>query len=236
MEFKPVFTNTRNVRNFTVMMDALDLGAGEGRLGLVWGRAGRGKTRTCQWWHAHHGGVYLRVATVWRSSEMELLKALCRELGVVAPQGRRGPAFAEAVERLISQPTPVFLDEIDKMPRFFLDLVRDLSDLSGAPIILVGEEELVSLVKQNRRVWSRIYQQIEFSGIELADVVTYTGEAAGLKLPIKVASILHRECGGDFRLLRRNVLQLVQYCNANNTSDVTEQMVKVAVQAGVTGK
>ena len=235
MKLNPVFTHTRNVRNFGVLMEALELGAGEGRLGLVWGQAGRGKTRTTQWWYANNGGIYIRVATVWRSSELELLRTLCRELGVIAPPGRKGPAFQECVEKLISTPKPVFLDEIEKMPGFFLDLLRDLSDLSGAPVILVGEEELVSAVKQNRRVWSRIYQQMQFEPLEIADILAYTSEAAGLKLPIKLASMIHKATGGDFRLLRRHTLQIVHFCNANGVAEPTEQIVRTAIQTAVTG-
>ena len=79
IEYKPVFIeSTKNVRNFKVMMDGLELGAGEGRLGMVYGRAGRGKTRTSQWYHAHNGGVFLRMQTIWRTSELEFIRALCR--------------------------------------------------------------------------------------------------------------------------------------------------------------
>ena len=39
---KPVFVQTRNVRNFQAMMGGLALAEGEGRLGLIFGRAGRG--------------------------------------------------------------------------------------------------------------------------------------------------------------------------------------------------
>lgn len=235
MQIKPVFVQTRNVRNFTVLMDALDLGAGEGRLGLIWGQAGRGKTRTTHWWHANHGGIYIRIATVWRSSELEFLKTLCRELGVVNPPGRKGPAYTEAVDKLMSQPTPVFLDEIEKMPGYFLDLMRDLSDSSGAPFILIGEEELVTAVKQNRRVWSRIFQQLAFEPLEMADVITYSRETAGFTLPIKLAGLLHKASGGDFRLLRRHILQVVHYCNANGVQEPTEQIIKTAIQTAVTG-
>lgn len=214
-KLKPVFVNTTNVRNFEVMMEALDAAEGEGRLGMVFGQAGRGKTRTAQRYAAHNGCVYLRMATVWRSSELEFLKALCKELGITHPPHRKGPAFAEAVDRLISDPRPVFLDEIEKLPRHFMDVVRDLSDLSGAAFVLIGEEELVPCMQRNRRVWSRTYRQLEFKPITTADVLAYARQAADLALDPDTAAVIHKDTAGDFRLVRADILNLMQIAAAN---------------------
>ncbi|MBW2606109.1 MAG: ATP-binding protein [Deltaproteobacteria bacterium] len=234
IEVKPVFVEkTKNVRNLCVMMDGLALGRGEGRLGMVYSRAGRGKTRTTQWYHAHNGGVFLRMQTIWRTSELEFLKALCRELGIMSPPGRKGPAFMSIVETLISDPKPVFLDEVEKLPRYFLDVIRDLSDLSTAPIVLIGEEELVSYMKINRRVWSRTYQSLEFLPISKPDIVAYIREASGLSVDSQVAGVFHAASGGDFRIVRRGLLSLAQIANAKQTDQITVDMAQVAVKTGL---
>lgn len=233
IKVKPVFVKTKNVRNLEVMMDGLAMAAGEGRLGLVFGRAGRGKTRSCQTWYGHNGGVFMRAMTIWRTSELEFLKELCRQLGIKVPPKRKGPAFIEALERLSSDPRPVFIDEIEKLPGTFLDVIRDLSDLSLAPFILVGEEELVYAMKRNRRVWSRTYQQLEFEPISISDVIGYAKAASGLAITPGVASILHRSSEGDFRIVRRDMLALVQIANAKNTEAITEDMAKIAVKTGL---
>lgn len=235
IQFKPTFVKTKNVRNFEVMMDALALGAGEGRLGLVYGRAGRGKTRTSQWYTAHNGCVYLRMATVWHSSELYFLKALCREVGILTPPARKGPCYDAVVDILAADPRPVFLDEPEKMTRRFLDVVRDISDESAAPFVLIGEEELVSYMKLNRRIWSRTFQQIEFQPIGNADIVSYASQATGLKLTPETAGIFHGASGGDFRLVRRDIISLVQIASAKQTSEITVEMAKMAVKAGLKG-
>jgi DNA transposition AAA+ family ATPase len=237
IEIKPVFIEkTKNVRNFSVMMDGLALGRGEGRLGMVYGRAGRGKTRTSQWYHAHHGGVFLRMQTIWRTSELEFLRALCRELGILSAPGRKGPAFMSAVDALIADPKPVFLDEVEKLPRYFLDVIRDLSDLSTAPVILVGEEELVSYMRVNRRVWSRTYQAIEFLPISKPDISAYIREASGLPVDNHVADVFHAASCGDFRIVRRGLLALAQIANAKQTDQITVDMAQVAVKTGLAGR
>jgi len=236
LQLKPVFVKTKNVRNFEVMMDGLALGEGEGRFGLVYSRAGRGKSRTCQWYHGHHSSIYLRMVKIWAYSDIEFLKKLARELGVFNPPHRRGACFQEIIDRLIDEPRPVFLDEIEKLPSAILEIARDITDITTAPIILVGEEELVPHMSKNRRVWSRTYQQLEFEPINVADVIMYASEAAGLKLEIPVAEIFHRASGGDFRLIRRDLLNLIQIANAKSTKDITVEMARMAVKAGLSGR
>lgn len=234
---KPVFVEkTKNVRNFSVMMDGLELGRGEGRLGMVYGRAGRGKTRTAQWYHAHNGGVFLRMQTIWRTSELEFLRALCRELGILSAPGRKGPAFMAIVDALTINPKPIFLDEVEKLPKYFLDVIRDISDLSTTSIVLIGEEELVSYMRINRRVWSRTYQTMEFLPISKLDIAVYIREASGISVDNIVAGILLDASGGDFRIVRRGLLALVQIANAKQTDQITPDMAQVAVKTGLIGR
>ena len=236
IKLKPVFVKTKNVRNFEVMMDALAMNEGEGCFGMVYSRAGRGKTRTSQWYSAHHDCVYLRVLSIWRSGELDFLKAFCRELDILTPPKRKGPAFDAAVENLVANQRPVFLDEAEKMPSSFLDIVRDIADCARIPVIMVGEEELVSYMERNRRVWSRTFRKLEFKPIEVADIIMFGADAAGLKLNIPVASILHEASDGDFRLVKRDLLGIAQAANASQTKDVSEKMAKIVVKAGFSGK
>jgi len=236
LQLKPVFVKTKNVRNFEVMMDGLAMSAGEGRFGMVWSRAGRGKTRTCQWWHAHNPSIYIRTMKIWAKSDIEFLKDFARELGMIEPPHRRGICFREIVDRLIDDPRPVFIDEIEKVPGMIMEIIRDISDITTAPFIFVGEEELYSVMERNRRVWSRTYQQLKFDPIDAADIIMYASDASGLKLELSVAAILHKASGGDFRIVRRDMLNLIQIAEAKGTRDITEDMAKIAVKTGLTGR
>ena len=234
--FTPTFIRTKNVRNFEVMMDGLSLGKGEGMFGLVYGQAGRGKSRTCEWYHGHHDTLYLRMMKVWAKSDIEFLKAFARELGLKHPPHRRGPCFREVVDRLISDPRPVFLDEIEKLPGDILEICRDITDVTTAPIILVGEEELVSYMNRNRRVWSRTFQKLEFAPLDTADVMYFAKETTGLSLPPEGGALILANADGDLRLVKRAVLNLVQIANAKGSAAVTMEMIKVAIKTGLGGK
>lgn len=236
IKLKPAFVKTKNVRNFEVMMDALAMNEGEGCFGMVYSRAGRGKTRTSQKYSARHNCVYLRILAIWRTGVLDFLKEFCRALDIPTPPKRKGPAFNAIVDNLLKNQRPVFLDEAEKMPSTFLDVVRDIADLARVPVIMIGEEELVSYMERNRRVWSRTFRKLEFKPIEIADIIMYGADATGLKLSIPVASILHGASGGDFRIVKRDLLGIAQAAHASQTKDVTEKMAKIVVKAGLTGK
>uniref|UniRef100_A0A6M3KPT8 Putative ATPase domain containing protein n=1 Tax=viral metagenome TaxID=1070528 RepID=A0A6M3KPT8_9ZZZZ len=242
IRFTPKFVKTKNVRNTEVFMDGLDLGRGEGRFAMIWSESGRGKTHTVEWWHAHNESIFLRTKKVWGSSEVEFLTDLAKEppLRIVDPPRRKARIFADILDRMIANPVPVFIDEIERFPNSFVEILRDLTNLSTAPVILVGEEELVTYMQRNRRVWTRTYRQLEFQPITASDVIVYTAETTGLKLTPSVADIIQKArtkeiTDGNFRLVKRTLLALVQYCNAKQTADVTEEMARIAVKQGLSG-
>lgn len=232
----PKFVNTRNVRNFQAMTDALALSAGEGRLAVVYGQAGRGKTRTAQVYAAHNRCAFLRCLSIWRTSEIDFLHGLCRELNVVNPPHRKQPAFTAVLEALIQQGgRPVFIEEIEKLPRLHLELVRDLADLSAAAFVLIGEEELESHVRQVRRMWNRTFQLLEFAPLGVGDVIMYAKEAAELELPPDVAAILHSNSIGNFRVIKRDLQNLCNTMNAKGTAIPTVELVKIAMKQSLRG-
>ena len=115
------------------------------------------------------------------------------------------------MDRLIDERKPIFLDEFEKLPQNYLGIIRELTETTGVPFVLIGEEELLAYMRRDERVWSRTYQQIEFQPITESDIILYAGEAARIKLSSPVAKILLAASGGDFRIVRRDLLKLVFY-------------------------
>jgi hypothetical protein len=234
--FNPEIVPNKNVRNFEVMMDDIQIAKDEGMFCCVFGRAGRGKSRTVKWYHSHHDTIYLRMMSAWKKTDIEFLKDFSRELGVMNPPHRRGPCFREIIDRLMADPRPIFLDEIEKMPNDVLEICRDITDVTTAPIILVGEEELFSYMNNNRRVWSRTFQKLEFMPIETADVMLYAKNAAGMMLAPEGAALILSRAEGDLRLVKRTLLNLIRIANSKGGDTVTMEMIKVAIKRGLVGK
>lgn len=234
IEVKNPFIRTKNVRNVDVMMEGLGLAEGEGRFGIIYGEAGLGKSRTVQRWYANNSeSIYLRTQKVWESTYTGFLQALVRELDIKPVPRFKAQCFTESVNALVQRPRAIFIDEIERLPSGFLEVVRDLTDITGCPVILIGEEELYAHMRQNRRVWSRTFQQVEFRTIGASDIMLYFKEASGLTPAPEVAATAHTLSGGNFRDVRRIVLNLAQICNAKKTSEIDTEMVKVAYKTGL---
>lgn len=225
LQIKDTFVNTRNVRNFQVMMDGLALGEGRGRFGVVFGQAGLGKTTAVDNWYGNNASHYLRLAKVW--SPTDFLFAIARELKVVDPVRRRGVLFTEIVDKLIASPSPLFIDEIDKMPAEFLEILRDMADMTGAAVVLIGEESLLRKVQMNRRVWSRVYQQLGFGPIAVDDVAKLFAESCGIKMVLPIAKFVHERSQGNWRDVYRFMLVAAQYCQHKETSELTDETARI---------
>lgn len=236
---KPVFATTKNVRNFEVMMDFFNIWHDEkeveGIMGIVYSRAGRGKTRTAQWYAAHNNCIYIRMESIWSTTYLGFLHALCRELEIVSPPCRKTKCFYSIIDALLAKKRPVFLDEVEKLPKTYLEIIRDITDITGAPFVLIGEEELVPYLQQNRRIWSRCYYKLKFDPLTIADITLYFHDAIEIDLPFQIASMFHIASEGDFRLVRRYLVALTQIINATETKTVTEEMAKISIDTGLKG-
>ena len=226
----------RNVQNFDDLMEGLARSPGEGRFACVYGRAGRGKSRTILRWHGSHADtVYLRMLTVWRSSFRGFLQALCFELGDTSPPFFTAAAFKRAVELLQRQPRTVFLDEIEKLGRPFLEVVRDLADLTGCAVVLAGEEELRAIMSYERRVWSRTFEELEFQPLSPADIMLFSKAVADAPLSAAAAAIFHQASGGDLRIIKRDLSSALRLAHAKHANEISPEIAAAAVKAGKKG-
>ena len=237
IEVRSPFIKTRNVDNFDVMMDGLALAEGEKRFGLVYGEAGRGKSRTAQRWYANNANsIYIHTRKIWESSYLGFLRQMCKELDIKPIPRFKDICFDLITDALLQRPRVVLIDEIERLPPGFLEVTRDLTNITGCPIVLIGEDELVSYMRRNRRVWSCTFQQVEFRPIGAGDTMIYVREACGLNLPPEAAATTHRLSEGNFRDIRRIVLNLVQICNAKKTTEVGVEMVEIAYKTGLSSR
>lgn len=235
IQIQPSFVNTKNVRNFNVLMDGLDLLAGDGCLAAVSGRAGLGKSKTATVYAAKNGCVYLQILRIYVNSELEFLKGICRALELKSTFGRKGDAFLAAAAELERLKKPLLIDEMDMMPQWGIEVARDLTKVARAHVVLIGEEELIPMMQRNRRVWSRTFQFMEFISIDATDIMIYAKESTGLALSPDVAAVFLEASSGDFRLVKRDIVKLVQYVNAVGTDKIDVKMARIAVKKGLKG-
>jgi len=236
IKFQHRFVNTKPAMKMSAMLDTLDLNHGgpDGRFIALYSEAGRGKSESVLHWHGIHGGVYLYIHTAWRNDTGAFYSALLGELGVQDPPKRHADRYGLIIETLRREPRILFLDEVDKLTLRFLDIFKDIADVTQSPIVLTGEENLPAFLRQNRRIWTRTLSRMEMDPVERADIMLFAQTTTGLTLSPDVAGLLLQAADGDstpgsLRVVKQAVLNLVDICNAKSTTDVSEEMARIAV-------
>jgi len=232
-EMQPVFIPTRNVGNANTALNALALRPNKPRLMAVIGHAGVGKSYWATTTIARQPecSPYLKCQYVWGGSELAYLQALCRSFEVEKPPHKKVSCYQLILDYLTARPhLPLFVDDFHRMPRGHLEIMRDLTELSGAPIVLIGEEPLEGLLQAHDQVWSRTYQMVKFKPNEPSDVVLLAQGAAGLELDREAAVHLHQWAAGDFRPLDAALAGLLQLAQGKGRVSLSLEDVKAVLK------
>ncbi len=191
---------TKDVRRFMQSVeDLLNRPMGTEGMGLLWGPPGTGKTTALAYVANVYDAVYVRAVGCWTVTSM--LGDLCKELG-----GKRMLRRSDMVEFIVEeltrdgrQPRPIFIDEADYCFRQFemVDSLRDIYDLSGCPVILIGMEDIARRIRTHERIARRITQWIEFKGLDLDDTTQVANEVCEVRFTDDLSRHLHKETGGN---------------------------------------
>ena len=221
---KQVFIETGNVTALSRALTVLeDTHRGDPGICLVRGRAGRGKTAAAMNHHAIHGGLFLRAWEDW--TQQAFLQALCFEVKGTRPHGC-DRCKREIMEALSLERRTIIIDEADRLKPGRLEDLRDIHDVGGAPVVLIGEEGLYPMISARRRTWSRVTQDVEFLPINQEDILLYASLAAGLTVSPEAAGIIRKQTDGDFRLVHNTVRFLEQAARARQSRDVDGDMIR----------
>lgn len=227
---KNVFVQTRNAKNFITAMKEAENMAGESVLLAFYGPAGRGKTDTARFFAAQEGWTYVRARRGWLQSELWMLQDICFELKVDPVPKRKKPAFEAILEKLSSTAATMIIDEADKMTQNLLEWIRDIVDLTGAPVALIGEKLLKYKMERERRIWSRTLRLVKFAPISTKDILFFAKQSAGLALSAKQADMMSTSAEGDFRPVKKQVFFIEGLMQTNNAGQVTDEMVDIAIK------
>lgn len=221
---KNIFLETENVQKFREAASVIDdLEKGQPGLCVVYGQAGRGKTLCSREYAVRTGAVYLRVQEDWTPRAM--LSSLCFEINGIMP-GSVEKCKQMLFSELEVSPKAIVVDEADRFRNVgMLEHFRDLHDITGCPVMFVGERVLYKKVNSKRRIWSRVVQVVEFGPISVQDIQLFGLKAAELKIKKDAAERLRNRSEGDFRLIWQDVRALERMAMAVPTKDIEEEMV-----------
>jgi len=217
------FVRTSNVLNFLAGFTALETrGAVESCFMLVSGKAGLGKTSTVKWWALSPDidAVYIR-ATAGITPHW-ILAEIVRELKQV-PDRRMEYVFSQAIKAVALARRPIIVDEGEHCladPRV-LESVRDISDLTEVPVILVGYDKIKSKLSAYEQLSSRISAVVDFKPLNPDDVAKCCAELAEVGIAPDLAVDIHRMSGGRTRVVLDAIANIERHANRNKLGTVT---------------
>jgi len=138
-------------------------------MALVYGEPGLGKTKTALWWIAQNDGVFIRTKKLMTGRW--LLEEIVAELGE-APMRRISDLFRQAQEQLLEHPRTIFVDEADYLSHDarVLETLRDLHDITGSPIVLIGMDQADKKLARYKHLYDRFSEIVHFKSLTEQDI------------------------------------------------------------------
>lgn len=137
----------------------------------------------------------------------------------------------EIIDRLEKKRRPIFVDEADRLHIDIVEHFRDILDATGAPPVLIGEEGLLGLLAERRRIWSRVVEEVEFGAISADEIAIYAIQAAGLDIPGDLCIKIKDKAEGDFRLVRNMMRLLERAAKAADTLKINTEILESVLSA-----
>lgn len=206
---------TKNVRKFRQAVDdLLNRPMGTEGMGLLWGDPGEGKSTAVAFVANSYDAIYVRAVGAWTVTSM--LGDICNELGL-SRMLRRSDMIRAIHQALADKPRPIFVDEADYLFRQFemMDALRDIYDLSGCPVILIGMEDIARKIQAQGRFARRITQWIEFHGIDLDDTRVLAESVCDCSIAADLLKHLHDEARGNIGRCVIGISKIEKFAKAN---------------------
>lgn len=159
---KPAIARVQNIQNLiSAFEETQDRAPNQPGLILIHGATGAGKTTAIAWHCIRVNGIYRRAGALWTPGFM--LEEIIQE-AKIKTEARSCAGKAKAIaDHLKATGRPLFIDEVDYLvPPFAeykaIEVLRDIHDESGAPIVLIGMEGFERKIQARKQLARRIYR------------------------------------------------------------------------------
>ena len=214
---------TKNVKRFLAAVRELtDRPMGVEGMAILWGEPGEGKSTTVAFARNTLDGIYVRAGSGWTS--IDLLCSLMVELGQPELR-RRAPMVKATVQCLSDTPRPIFVDEADYLfeKPATLDILRDIYDLTGSPVVLIGMEDFARKLQAKGKFARRITQWVEFSGIDEVDARTLADAVCQVQIADNLLGHVHTAARKNIGRMLTGLARIEQFAKLNALETVTRK-------------
>ena len=220
-----LFVKTRNVKNFIGLMNNLiDKSNEVPKMGLIYGDPGLGKTQTAVWWATKNDAVYVRAQN--KMTCRWLLEKIVYELGE-SPSRKMADLIEQCITHLRLKPQVIIIDEVDYLinRHRIVETLRDLHDLTGVPIVLIGMQEAKTKLGKYRHLYDRISEIIEFKPFSKDDMDIIVEELSEIKITDEAKEIFFEKTN-RFRQVIKGISLLENLAKTNGLTKIDVKQVK----------
>lgn len=220
---KPVFVKTKNVKGFINLIHNLKNKLENiSKIGLVYGNAGLGKTKTAIYLSIQYDAIYVRATN--KMTTKWLLEEIAKELDEI-PRFYTADIFRQCVNTLKTNLKMIIVDEIDYLLADFrtVETLRDLHDETGIPIILVGMQLAKHKLKKHNHLFDRISEVYNFTEFEYSDIKQITEEISEIDIAKEAVHIIHNKVK-SFRKIVELIDLFEKVGQANGLTQIDENI------------
>lgn len=222
---KSKFVLTKNVKCFINLIHNLKNKSDNiSKIGLVYGNAGLGKTKTAIYLSIQFNTIYIRATN--KMTIKWLLEEIAKEIDEI-PRFYTADIFRQCVNALKTSPQMIIIDEIDYLLADFkaIETLRDLHDETGVPIILVGMLLAKHKLKKHNHLFDRISEIYNFTEFEYLDIKQITEEISEVEITKDVVHMIHNKAK-SFRQIVNTIDAFEKMAQANGLTQIDEKVVQ----------
>ena len=202
-------------------------GAREAGLVLVRGVYGIGKSELTERWATDSGYVFVRAKETW--TKHTVLRDIAAKMGL-STDGNSAEVQNRIIGQLAVSMTPLIIDEadhlVDRRSASMLEVVRDITDLTGVMCFLVGMEGFPIMVARYAHIASRVARIVELEPLSVADVQATVTAKADLPMSPAVVEVIHQHAKGRMRLVLGAIANIEGWATANSWTKVDLEHIK----------
>ena len=192
-------------------------------LAIASGRAGRGKSEAAKQYAVQNSAVYLPPMNV--RSPLMLLREITFELCKMKP-GRIELCLDLISDEMDRERRLIMIDEADLLPMQILEMLRNINERCGCPMLLIGEEGLKIKIASRRRLSSRIRRQMSFGPVGQSDIVVFFRKALEIAISPAGVAMIHAHAEGDWRPVLTVAADLERALHASGITHVPDDLIQ----------
>lgn len=222
---KPKFVLTKNVKGFINLIHNLKNKPDNiSKIGLVYGNAGLGKTKTALYLSIKFDTIYIRATN--KMTTKWLLEEIAKELDEI-PRFYTADIFRQCVNALKTNSKIIIVDEVDYLLADFraIETLRDLHDETGVPIILVGMQLAKHKLKKHTHLFDRISDIYNFKEFEYLDIKQIAEEVSEVDITKESVRIIYNKAK-SFRKIVEMIDIFEKVGQANGLTQIDENIAQ----------